>query len=88
MFYDVDFLVMSVAWRERDSQARIAAARRALRINPDCAPAMILLAEEQCGTIAEVEETLRKALKIVEAFYKRSQALSYVDIEAFQSRFN
>uniref|UniRef100_A0A915DB70 Protein ST7 homolog n=1 Tax=Ditylenchus dipsaci TaxID=166011 RepID=A0A915DB70_9BILA len=79
-----DLEVMSMAWRERESQSRIAAAKRALRINPECAPALILLAEEQCETIVEAEETLRKALKIVEAMYRRSQAASYPDPESQQ----
>jgi len=52
---------MSLAWRERDSASRIAAAKRALESNSDCAPALILLAEEECETITEVEETLRLA---------------------------
>lgn len=31
-----DYEVMSLAWRERESQSRIAAAKRALRINSEC----------------------------------------------------
>ena len=50
---------MSLAWRERDSVSRIKAANRALEINPDCVPALILLAEEECTTIIDIEEKLR-----------------------------
>lgn len=50
---------MSLAWRERDSEQRIAAAKKALEINPDCAPALILLAEEDCQTLTDAEELLR-----------------------------
>lgn len=79
-----DMEIMSLVWRERDSQMRISEAKKALKINPECAPALILLAEEFCQTISEVEEYLRKALRIVESMYRRSQAAVYPDLESQQ----
>jgi tetratricopeptide (TPR) repeat protein len=79
-----DYEIMSVAWRERDSESRIAAAKRAIDINTECAPALILLAEEECQTVGEVEDTLRKALKIAETAYRRSQGTTHHEAEAPQ----
>uniref|UniRef100_A0A7E4ZTB2 Protein ST7 homolog n=1 Tax=Panagrellus redivivus TaxID=6233 RepID=A0A7E4ZTB2_PANRE len=79
-----DYEVMSLAWRERDSASRIAAAHKALEINPDCAPALILLAEEKCNTIVEIEATLRKAHKIAESTYRGLQSTGFYDSEPSQ----
>lgn len=65
--------VMQTAWRERDPQARIKAAHEALDKNAECAPAYILLAEEEATTIAESEKIFRQALKVAETAYRKSQ---------------
>ena len=42
---------MQTAWRERNPQARIKAAKEAIGLNPECATAYILLAEEEVTQI-------------------------------------
>uniref|UniRef100_A0AC35F3S5 Suppression of tumorigenicity n=1 Tax=Panagrolaimus sp. PS1159 TaxID=55785 RepID=A0AC35F3S5_9BILA len=79
-----DYEVMSLAWRERDSASRIKAANKALEINSDCVPALILLAEEECTTIIDIEEKLRKALKIAETNYRSMQAHGQYDHDPCQ----
>lgn len=64
---------MQTAWRERNPVARVKAAREALEKNPDCAPAYILLAEEEATTIIEAEKILKQALRCAEINYRHSQ---------------
>ncbi|ESN94641.1 hypothetical protein HELRODRAFT_95795 [Helobdella robusta] len=75
-----DYEAMQIAWRERDKSARISAARDVLEMSPDCAPAMILLAEEDCNTISEAEKLLRQAYKVAETNCRRSQATQYLSV--------
>merc|ERR1719242_2702102 len=51
-----EYEIMQTAWRERNPGARIKAAKEAIGLNPECATAYILLAEEeQALDIAEAE---------------------------------
>jgi len=68
-----EYEIMQMAWRERDPQARIKAAHEALEKNTECAPALILLAEEESTTILEAEKMLKQALKLAEVQYKKTQ---------------
>ncbi|XP_012231662.1 protein ST7 homolog [Linepithema humile] len=68
-----EYEIMQTAWRERNPVVRIQAAHSALDRNPDCAPAYILLAEEEATTIVEAEKILKQALKVAENNYRKSQ---------------
>lgn len=68
---------MQTAWRERNPVARVKAAREALEKNPECAPAYILLAEEEATTIVEAEKILKQALRSAETNYRNSQQLQH-----------
>ena len=49
-----EYEIMQTAWRERNPQARIKAAKEAIGLNPECATAYILLAEEEVNSIKEL----------------------------------
>ncbi|XP_074104559.1 protein ST7 homolog [Cotesia typhae] len=68
-----EYEIMQTAWRERNPVVRIKAAHSALEHNAECAPAYILLAEEEATTILEAEKILKQALKVAENNYRKSQ---------------
>ncbi|XP_071439144.1 protein ST7 homolog [Hetaerina americana] len=68
-----EYEVMQTAWRERNPVARIKAAHEAIEKNTECAPAYILLAEEESTTISEAEKILRQALRVAELNHRKSQ---------------
>ncbi len=68
---------MQTAWRERNPEARIKAAKDAIVLNPECATAYILLAEEEAVDIAEAEVKFREAYRIAETNHRRSQQLQH-----------
>ncbi|XP_055377598.1 protein ST7 homolog [Condylostylus longicornis] len=72
-----EYEIMQTAWRERNPLVRIKSAHSALKINVDCAPAYILLAEEEATTIIEVEKILKIALKVAEQNYRKSQSVQH-----------
>ena len=68
---------MQTAWRERNPESRIKAAKEAITLNPECATAYILLAEEEAVDIAEAEVKFREAYRIAETNHRRSQQLQH-----------
>ncbi|XP_052283603.1 suppressor of tumorigenicity 7 protein homolog isoform X1 [Dreissena polymorpha] len=68
-----EYEIMQTAWRERKPQARIKAATEALEKNPECATALILLAEEDASSILDAEKHFKQAYKYAEVQYKKSQ---------------
>lgn len=81
---------MQTAWRERNPEVRIKSAHSALELNPECASAYILLAEEECNSIVEVEKMLKTALKYAEVNYRKSQTTQHQSpvMEALHSKFS
>ena len=72
-----EYELMQTAWRERNPEARIKAAKDAIVLNPECATAYILLAEEEAVDIAEAEVKFREAYRIAETNHRRSQQLQH-----------
>jgi len=72
-----EYELMQTAWRERNPEARIKAAREAIALNPECATGYILLAEEGAETVLDAESKFREAYKIAEANHRRSQQLQH-----------
>ncbi|XP_041348529.1 suppressor of tumorigenicity 7 protein homolog isoform X2 [Gigantopelta aegis] len=68
-----EYEIMQMAWRERNPQSRIKSAHEALEKTPECATALLLLAEEECQTIVEAEKMFKQAFKVAEGNYRKSQ---------------
>jgi len=75
---------MQTAWRERNPEARIKAAKEAIALNPECATAYILLAEEEASDITEAELKFKEAYRIAETNHRRSQQLQHQVQHHFQ----
>ncbi|KAK5637884.1 hypothetical protein RI129_000201 [Pyrocoelia pectoralis] len=71
-----EYEIMQTAWRERNPLVRIKAAHKALETNPDCAPAYILLAEEEATTITEAEKILKTGTE-TETNYRKTQQIQH-----------
>jgi tetratricopeptide (TPR) repeat protein len=55
--------IMYDAWEAPDSRKRIALARQALELSPDCADVYVLLAEEAASSLEETLELYRKSVE-------------------------
>ncbi|VDP89272.1 unnamed protein product [Echinostoma caproni] len=66
-----EYELMQMAWRERNHEERIKKTKEALAKNPECATAMILLAEEECSLIVDVSLVVSKNNPAHESMYRR-----------------
>ena len=66
-----EYEIMQTAWRERNPGARIKAAKEAIGLNPECATAYILLAEEEVpGDILRLTTSkFRKWISMINMFF-------------------
>ncbi|XP_063436973.1 suppressor of tumorigenicity 7 protein homolog isoform X1 [Mytilus trossulus] len=76
-----EFEIMQRAWRERNPQSRIKAAKDALEKNPECCTAIILLAEEDTSSIADAEKMFKQAYKTAEISYRKSQQTQHQNLQ-------
>ena len=58
-----EYELMQTAWRERNQDARIKNAKEAIALNPECATAYILLAEEEAVDITGKKEQFKFLFK-------------------------
>eukprot|EP00095_Tigriopus_kingsejongensis_P002114 maker-scaffold447_size167621-snap-gene-0.39 protein:Tk02114 transcript:maker-scaffold447_size167621-snap-gene-0.39-mRNA-1 annotation:"st7-like protein" len=72
-----EYELMQTAWRERNPEARIKAAKEAISLNADCATGYILLAEEQAKDVLEAETKFKEAYRIAEQNHRKSQQLQH-----------
>ncbi|THD21685.1 Suppression of tumorigenicity [Fasciola hepatica] len=70
-----EYELMQMAWRERNHEERIKKTKEALAKNPECATAMILLAEEECSLIVDAEQMYKQAYRVAETALRRSQQM-------------
>ena len=57
-----EYELMQTAWRERNQDARIKNAKEAIALNPECATAYILLAEEEAVDITGNNKSSQSSL--------------------------
>lgn len=76
---DSSDLLMINAWKEKDRHRRIYLAHQAIAMNPNCVPALIMLAEEEAEGLLDVEDLLKQALKSAEINHKHSAILCHGD---------
>ena len=72
-----EYELMQTAWRERNPEARIKAAKEAIAKNGECATGYILLAEEEALDVTEAESKFREAFRIADQNHRRSQQMQH-----------
>ena len=71
--------LMISAFKEKDRIKRLSMAHSALELDPNCVPALVLLAEEDAQGLLEVEDMLKQASRAADAAYRLSIGLCQHD---------